>query len=539
MNAEAESGKLCDLFILHLRHIQLSKTTSANANSLRRYLRSARWGQIELPGTIFGILKSYVEFVTNFTLDMHKRGGASPRLMPKHEGGKIFDRVILLQTQPRLKGFPSIYMACCHVVSEMLHDKAMLKAGRNVPEIEHDESAASYNSVKIGHANSRRPGLLAIHHTTIESGHHVHSGGRIFVEFFDLVSNCTYFTSVAESSLGRLIAPPIVANAPGVPFKSLEDMYRKVLETATIVEHHSRYRPNPDLALLRHQTRLLRVEKRVFEPHAPRGLGQLTMFKVWEGEPGDIILDAYLVHNKAACHRLVQWKTLRELVQFGIFQHGMTDKDHIAVATGNMKDMARFVLSRMAYSHNSLWLRTEHENKDNIMVVRYAGNYNLEERDVFAVVYSGRDNWIVQVRMKRNQFLQFLTLSEDDDATPQKVEAAPDIVLALSIRNQDVEARMKYAKWNENNEDANFVVGKEILDWIQILPLSPAEVTRRGRARAGISKIRSPREIGVTDTAPIALQLRRIPRHGSGSVALPRLLVVDTETMKDVVVSEV
>ena len=170
------------------------------------------------------------------------------------------------------------------------------------------------------------------------------------------------------------------------------------------------------------------------------------------------------------------------------------------------------------------------------MVVRYAGNYNLEERNVFAVVYSGRDNWIVQVRMKRNQFL---TLSEDDDATPQKVEAAPDIVLALSIRNQDVEARMKYAKWNENNEDANFVVGKEILDWIQILPLSPAEVTRRGRARAGISKIRSPREIGVTDTAPIALQLRRIPRHGNGSVSLPRLLVVDTETMKDVVVSEV
>ena len=77
------------------------------------------------------------------------------------------------------------------------------------------------------------------------------------------------------------------------------------------------------------------------------------------------------------------------------------------------------------------------------------------------------------------------------------------------------------------------------MDWIQILPLSPAEVTRRGRARAGVSKIRSPREIGVTDTAPIALQLRRIPRHGNGSVALPRLLVVDTETMKDVVVSEV
>ena len=230
-----------------------------------------------------------------------------------------------------------------------------------------------------------------------------------------------------------------------------------MLETATIVEHHSRYRPNPDLALLRHQTRLLRVEKRVFEPHAPRGLGQLTMFKVWEGEPGDIILDAYLVHNKAACHRLVQWKILRGLVQFGIFQHGMTDKDHIAVATGNMKDMARFVLSRLAYSHGSLWLRTEHENKDNIMVVRYAGNYNLEERNVFAVVYSGRDNWIVQVRMKRNQFL---TLSDDDDTTVQNVEPASEIVLALSIRNQDVEARMKYAKWNENNEDANFVVGK-------------------------------------------------------------------------------
>lgn len=535
LNAEAESAKLCDLFILHLRHIQLSKTTSANADSLRRYLRSARWGQLELPGTIFRIFKSYVEYATNFALDMHKRGGASPRIMAKHEGGKIFDRVVLLQKQPRLKGFPSIYMACCHVVSEMLHDKAMLKVGRNLPEIAHDESAASYNSVKIGHANSRRPGLLAIHHTTIESGHHVHSGGRIFVEFFDLVSNCTYFTSVAESSLGRLIAPPIAANAPGVPFKSLEDMYRKVLETATIVEHHSRYRPNPDLALLRHQTRILRAEKRVFEPHAPRGLGQLTMFKVWEGEPGDIILDAYLVHNKSACHRLVPWKMLRYLVLFGIFQHGMTDKDHLAVAKGNMKDMARFVLSRLAYSHNRLWLRTDHENKDNIMVVRYAGNYVLEERNVFAVVYSGRDNWIVQVRMKRNQFVSF---HDDDDRVPENPEAVPDVVLALSIRHQDVEARMKYAKWNENNDDANFVVGKEILDWIQILPLSPAEVKRRGRARAGVSKIRSPREIGVTDTAPVALQLRRIPRHGTGSVALPRLLVVDTETMKDVVVSE-
>ena len=405
--------------------------------------------------------------------------------------------------------------------------------------------------------------MLAIHHTTIESGNHQHSGGRIFVEFFDLVSNCTYFASVPESALGRLIAPPIVQNAPGIPFKSLDDMYRRLLDTVTIVGHHSKYRPNPDLALLRHQTPIVRVERRVFEPHAPRGLGQLTLFKVWEGEPGDIVLDAYLVHAKVSCHRLISWKSLRMLVKFGMFAHGMIEKDHMAVRFGYMKDLARFVLSRLAFSHNNLWLRTEHENKDNIMVLRYSGEYVLDERNAFAVVYSGQDNWIVQVVMEVNTLeMTFEAYGEEEEeekaktidvidehgnkvpideknnnvVDPRKISKT-EILLALSIRNQDVEARKKYGNWNTNN-DENYVPGKEILDWIQIIPLSPEEVKRKGRSRAGISKMRSPRELGITDTSPLALQLKRIPRQSSTGVELPRLLVVNTETMKDVVVQD-
>eukprot|EP00943_MAST-04B_sp_MAST-4B-sp1_P001125 g1125.t1 len=562
LNSEAASGKLCDLMILHIRHVSLSKISSKNANSLRRYVRSARWGQIDVQHSIFHSLKLYVEYVTNYALDMHKRGGPSPKLMAKHEGGKVFDRIILLQKQPKLKGFPSIYMACCHVVSEMLHDKAMMKAGRNIPEIKHDESAATYEGVKISHAISRRPGLLAIHHTTIESGNHTHTGGRIFVEFFDLTSNCTYFASVAESALGRLIAPPIVQNAPSRAFQSLDEMYRRIIDTVTIVGHHSKYRPNPDLALLRHQTPVLRVEKRVFEPHAPRGLGQLTLFKVWEGAPGDIVLDAYLVHAKLSCHRLVSWKMLRMLVKFGMFQHGMLDKDHMAVKCGHMKDLARFVLSRLAFSHNNLWLRTEHENKDNIMILRFSGEYILDERNVFAAVYSGQDNWIVQVLMEINIFevgfeeenttaidvvdihgtiVDTTNSNSNGNATvdPQidPRNEKTEVLLALSIRNQDVDARAKYSKWGKDcGED--FVPGKELLDWIQVVPLSPEEVKRKGRSRAGISKMRSPRELGLTDSSPIALQLKRIPRHGKGTGELPRLLVVDTETMKDVIVQD-
>ena len=132
------------------------------------------------------------------------------------------------------------------------------------------------------------------------------------------------------------------------------------------------------------------MERRVFEPHAPRGLGQLTLFKVWEGEPGDIVLDAYLVHAKVSCHRLISWKSLRMLVKFGMFAHGMIEKDHMAVRFGYMKDLARFVLSRLAFSHNNLWLRTEHENKDNIMVLRYSGEYVLDERNAFAVIFWAR-----------------------------------------------------------------------------------------------------------------------------------------------------
>jgi hypothetical protein len=562
LNSEAASGKLCDLLILHIRHVSLSKISLKNANSLRRYVRSARWGQIDVQHSIFHSLKVYVEYVTNYALDMYKRGGPAPKLMAKHEGGKVFDRIILLQNQPKLKGFPSIYMACCRVVSEMLHDKAMMKAGRNIPEIKYDASMATNEGVKISHATSRRPGLLAIHHTTIESGHHTHSGGRIFVEFFDLNSNCTYFASVAESALGRLIAPPIVQNEPGRAFKSLDEMYRRIINTATIVGHQSKYRPNPDLALLRHQTPILRVEKRVFEPHAPRGLGQLTLFKVWEGAPGDIVLDAYLVHSKLSRHRLVSWKMLRMLVKFGMFQHGMLDKDRMAVKCGHMKDLARFVLSRLAFSHNNLWLRTEHENKDNIMVLRFSGEYILDERNVFAAVYSGQDNWIVQVLMEIN----ILEVGfEEENATAIDVVDAnglivdtsncnsnrksavdpqmdppnkkTEVLLALSIRNQDVDARAKYSKWRKDcGED--FVPGKELLDWIQVVPLSPEEVKRKGRSRAGISKMRSPRELGITDSSPISLQLKRIPRHNKGTGELPRLLVVDTETMKDVIVHD-
>ena len=90
--------------------------TSGNANSLRRYIRSARWRQIDIPNTIYHVFKIYIENVTNYALDMYKRGGPSPKLMSKYNGGKTFDRVILLQKQPKVKGFPSIYMACCHVV---------------------------------------------------------------------------------------------------------------------------------------------------------------------------------------------------------------------------------------------------------------------------------------------------------------------------------------------------------------------------------------------------------------------------------------
>ena len=58
----------------------------------------------------------------------------------------------------------------------------------------------------------------------------------------------------------------------------------------------------------------------------------------------------------------------------------------------------------------------------------------------------------------------------DNVVDPRKISKT-EILLALSIRNKDVEARKKYGNWNTNN-DENYVPGKEILDWIQIITFS-------------------------------------------------------------------
>jgi hypothetical protein len=493
----------------HLRHVHIADTSKKNAEALRKYTRSARWKNMnDLGGTVFQKFVVYIENATNYLHDMYKRGGKPPSLKEKCDGGKSFDRVVLLHKQPKIADFPPLYMAACHVISTMLHDHSMLRAGRNVPEILHDETSATYEGVKISMAHSRRPGLMKLHHTIIQdSTKHQHNGGRIFVEFFDLDHNLTYFTSVSEKALGRLIAPPLIENARGVPFKSLQAMYSKIVETATMVGHHSKYRPNPDLALLRHQHPVVRCERRVFELQSPRGIGQLAMFKVWEGGPGDLVIDAYLVHKKVACHCGFTWYALRTMLNFGIFTSFASERDLNAIRSGNMKEMAHFVLGRMAFEDNQIWLRTDDEDKDKVMLLRYLGDCTINGQELFAVVYSGRNNWLVQV---------LLPLQTDGKVSRP--------LLAMIVKHSDVASRAKHAKLDA-------MTGEDLLDWIKLVPVSEEVAQRKERSRAGISKMRSPREIGVTDAALVALQLKRIPSVSTSS--LPRLLVVEATTTKD------
>ena len=147
----------------------------------------------------------------------------------------------------------------------------------------------------------------------------------------------------------------------------------------------------PALVLRREAVPVLRLDLRIPDLRAPSSIGLAAHCSVWEGASGELVIEAQFDNESAKGRSSTSpkrgetttatmrgsapimggvtrtmrttWQSLRHLARLPFFSAGMRAAEREAIALGDMRNVARFVLRRMTYDGKLLRMSTYPHDK--------------------------------------------------------------------------------------------------------------------------------------------------------------------------------